>query len=91
MPGPGKRFQKGNPGKKKGTKSKKVLAWEQLGDFITEEGAKRVQEILRTSTPKDFISYYSTLLEYFKPKIARTELTGKDGEDLTINTKITFK
>lgn len=72
-----KGFQKGESGNKsgkpKGTKSEKTLAWEQLGDFITEAGAERVKTILESCTPKDFMIYYPMLLEYFKPKQQRIE------------------
>lgn len=69
-----KKGQSGNlKGKPKGTKSEKTLAWENLGDFITETGAERVKTILSTCTPKEFMVYYPVLLEYFKPKQQRVE------------------
>lgn len=67
------KFEKGNPGKPKGAKSEKTLAWERLGDFITETGAERVKEILSNCTPDKFMVYYPLLLEYFKPKLARVD------------------
>ncbi len=33
---------------------------------------------------KDFVVNFLSLLEYHKPKLARTEMTGKDGKDLEI-------
>lgn len=72
-----KGFQKGQSGntsgKPKGTKSEKTLAWEQLGDFITDAGAQRVKTILSDCSAKDFMTYYPLLLEYFKPKQQRIE------------------
>lgn len=72
-----KGFQKGQSGnlsgKPKGTKSEKTLAWEQLGDFITEAGAERVKKILTGCSEKEFMVYYPILLEYFKPKQQRIE------------------
>lgn len=72
-----KGFKKGESGnlagKPKGTKSEKTLAWEQLGDFITETGAQRVKKILAECTEKEFMIYYPILLEYFKPKQQRIE------------------
>lgn len=67
------KFEKGNPGKPVGAKSEKTLAWEYLGEFITETGAKRVKDILATCTPDKFMIYYPMLLEYFKPKLARVD------------------
>jgi hypothetical protein len=66
-----------NSGVKKGSKNAKTLAWEKLGDFITDEGAKKVSEILKTSDPADFFKYYCLLLEYFKPKLQRSEVSAK--------------
>lgn len=70
-------FKKGESGNLKGKpvgiKSEKTLAWEHLGDFITEAGAERVKQILVSCTPKEFMLYYPILLEYFKPKQQRVE------------------
>lgn len=73
-------------GKPPGTKSKKTLAWEQLGEFITESGAERVKKILSECPPEKFMIYYPMLLEYFKPKLARTDTLNlpKDTEPLNI-------
>jgi hypothetical protein len=84
-------FKKGDPkpagsGKKKGSKNKKTLQWEALGKFITEKGAEKLMKVLEAQDDKEFIKSYGAILEYFKPKLARTELTGKDGDDLIINT-----
>lgn len=68
------KFEKGHSGHKpKGAISEKTLAWQNLGEFITESGAERVKTILDTCTPKEFMYYYPMLLEYFKPKLARTD------------------
>lgn len=72
-----KGFQKGKSGnlsgKPKGTKSQKTIAWEHLGEFITESGAERVKRILTKCNDKAFMTYYPMLLEYFKPKQQRVE------------------
>jgi hypothetical protein len=71
---PFKKGKSGNPkGMLKGTTHEKTKAWENLGEFITESGAERVKLILGSCEPEDFIKYYTTLLEYFKPKLARSE------------------
>lgn len=77
-------FEKGNTGKPKGAKSQKTLAWEHLGDFITESGAERVKEILSNCPPDKFMVYYPLLLEYFKPKLARTESKIEGEQTLTV-------
>jgi hypothetical protein len=69
-----KKGQSGNlKGRPNGAVSEKTKAWENLGEFITESGAERVKLILGSCEPEDFIKYYTTLLEYFKPKLARSE------------------
>jgi len=35
---------------------------------------------------KEFLQHYKDLLEYHQPKLARTEMTGKDGGAITVNT-----
>lgn len=71
-------------GRKKGSKNPKTIAWEELGKFITESGAQRAVEILLDPDTDDetFMKFYTLLLEYFKPKLARQELTAKDGAEL---------
>ncbi len=69
-----KKGQSGNPnGKVVGTLSNKVKAWEQLGDFITDAGAMRVKSILATCDEETFLKYYGQFMEYFKPKLSRSE------------------
>ena len=82
-----KGFQKGHEGfKPKGAKSEKTLAWEHLGEFITETGAERVKKILSDCAPDKFMIYYPMLLEYFKPKLARTDTLKlpEDSEPLNV-------
>jgi len=72
-------FEKGRKktgGKQKGAKDKKTIAWENIGSYLINEGANRAKEIMMNSNDRQFMFYFETLLEYFKPKLARTELTG---------------
>jgi hypothetical protein len=69
-----KKGQSGNPnGRGVGVLSEKVKAWEQLGDFITDAGAIRVKQILATCDEETFLKYYGQFMEYFKPKLSRSE------------------
>lgn len=74
-----------NSGPKKGAKYKKTLEWEQFGKQVLEKGMPRFLEIMETTDDEKFARTFLDILEYFKPKQARTELTGKDGGDLNIN------
>lgn len=76
MPAP--KGNKNSPnGRGKGTKNvasiRKNMAWAELGDFFTNAGAERAAKIMMTCTDAEFMRYYQSLLEYFKPKQARTE------------------
>lgn len=86
-------FEEGNKGRPKGVKNRKTQAWDELGDFITKEGAKSAMRIINhygemvqkedgteeIRNPDKFLLHYSNLLEYFKPKQARVENV-QDGE-----------
>lgn len=72
-------------GKQKGSKNKKTMEWEAIGDYLIGDGAKRAAEIMRTCKDEQFMSYFGQMIEYFRPKLARTEMTGKDGERLIDN------
>lgn len=71
--------QSGNPnGRPKGTKSKKSRQWAQLGDAIVGRHTERFNNLLDQLSDEDFSEMYLKILEYFQPKIQRTEV-----EDLT--------
>jgi hypothetical protein len=83
---------KGSPktgGAVKGTKYKKTIAWEQLGEFITQGAAHRVIEIMTDPNlpPEKFMQYFQGNLNYFKPQLARTETQGE--QEITIKFKRT--
>lgn len=75
-------FTKGNPGRPKGAKGKKTETleavgldtWRSIQEFITTEGAEKWIEEIRQLDGKEYIQAYTTMLEYFKPKLARTEV-----------------
>lgn len=80
-------FKKGKSktgGKVKGTKNLKTQQWEELGKAIIEKHAERANKILATCEDDVFIENFNKLLEYFKPKLARTELTGQDGDAIQV-------
>jgi len=77
-------FQKGKiktGGKKKGTKNKKTLAWEELGKYIAEAGAEKAKRILGEMDDDKFLLVFDKFIEYFKPKLQRTDIT-TDGEKI---------
>lgn len=80
------RLKKGHKGlKPKGAVSQKTKMWEEMGEFFVTEGAQKYLEYLKDQDPENYMKRFEAMLEYFKPKLARTELTGKDGKDLEVN------
>ncbi len=71
-------FQKGidkvpGSGKKKGSKDQKTLAWERIGEYVIGEGADRYVNIITKLPDKEFLNEFRAVLEYFKPKLRRSE------------------
>ena len=67
----------GNPsGRPVGALSEKTKMWEQLGEYVVTSGAERAMAILASMDEAEFLHYYLTMLEYFKPKQARTQVVG---------------
>ena len=78
------KFPKGHKklgGIKKGQVQKRTRAWDQLGEFFTQAGAERAKEIMINADDKEFMAYYDKLVEYFRPKLQRTDIT-TDGEKI---------
>ena len=76
-------FQKGHKGFKPiGAVSEKTKQWEALGEAIKTTHADRLNAILDNCDDDTFIRHYSSILEYFQPKLARTEIKA----DLDIQT-----
>lgn len=73
MPQP--KGRSGNPkGKPVGTKSEKTKQWEALGDAILTRHADRFNALLNELEPEKFADKFLMVLEYFKPKLQRTEM-----------------
>lgn len=69
-------------GRQTGTPNKRTLQWEAFASYCLEGGLQRFQEEMEKLEGKDYVINFLSLLEYHKPKLARTEMTGKDGADL---------
>lgn len=66
----------GNPnGRPKGTKNKKTQQWEILGESIMNEHTERFNASLESLDDDKFMDMYIKVLEYFKPKQNRTDIT----------------
>ena len=70
-------FQKGNKlgkGRPKGSKNYRTQYWDNIGDFLVNEGAEKYLQALQTLNDKEYRDEFVKILEYFKPKRARTEV-----------------
>lgn len=74
----GNKFSNGRP---KGCKNKKTEQWELFSSWMMTAGLERFQEEMAKLEGKDFIVTVKDMMEYFQPKLARTEVTGKDGAE----------
>jgi hypothetical protein len=71
---PGKKgFQKGNPGRPKGAKDKKTQQWDKFSEWFMSDGMERLEQEMAALEGKDYVSTCKDMVEYFKPKLARTQ------------------
>lgn len=80
-------FKKGNKlgkGRPKGSKDQKTQDWHNIGEYLITKGAARYVEELQAAEGKEFMERFEKILEYFKPKLARTELSNEEGKDFVI-------
>jgi len=65
---------------------KKATTIDEIFDRIIEEGAEKYIQELMSLSGKDFVSHFNAIMEYIKPKLARTENIGDNAERaITIN------
>ena len=74
--------QTNNPnGRKIGTKNKKSIEWEALGEAIRNKHAKRFNEELDKLEGREFIKAYTNIINYFKPKLQNTSIDTRPSFD----------
>jgi hypothetical protein len=76
-------FEKGNTegkGRGKGTPNKKTETWEAFSSYCLEGGLEKFKTELKRLEKKDYVNAFLTLLEFHKPKLART--VDKEGDDV---------
>lgn len=82
------KFEKGKSGNPKGRPegilNKKTEMWNQLGEYVVTQGSERAMAVLHSMDDEDFLHYYLTMLEYFKPKQARQTIVGESDAPVQI-------
>lgn len=78
------KFKSGEGGRQKGTKNKKTKQWEQIGDYLTNEGAEKFKNIMLNGEDEDFTKNYLAVLEYFKPKLSRSDVNNTGNQTFTV-------
>lgn len=72
-------FDKGTMGKPKGAISEKTAIWNEISEWFKGEGIEAYQDELmnlRNESPNEFLKRFEAMLEYFQPKLSRTEFSG---------------
>lgn len=72
-------------GSRKGIPNKKTAQWETFSEYCLNGGLERFEHELNTLEGKDFVNAFTTLLEFHKPKLARTTIVGDTTEPITVN------
>lgn len=78
------KFEKGNKGKPKGALNKKTIESVKRIEWVLGLLENKLQADIQKLTPRARVQLWNDLQEYIRPKLARTELTGKDGQQLII-------
>lgn len=66
----------------KGQKSEKVKAWEELGEWFANQGASKYLNYIMNLDGEEYAKRYEAMLEYFKPKLSRSEQKHEISNDL---------
>lgn len=75
----------GNPnGRPKGAKGKKTQQWEQFAEWMMNEGMSKFQDELDKLEGKQYIEAVQNMIEYFQPKLSRTEISGDKDNPLVL-------
>ena len=88
-------FQKGNKlaTVQKGKPKAKTQAWKNIVSWLVGSGGIKFKDLIEklslgeeiSKEEEKFLQHFKDLLEYHQPKLARTEVTGKNGKPFTVN------
>jgi hypothetical protein len=83
MPGKPKGLPK-TGGRKKGSQNKKTLEAKERVEWVLALLEPELEKDIKKLQPNERVRLWNDLQEYVRPKLARTELTGKDGNEIII-------
>lgn len=69
----GTSFKKGEGGRSKGSRNTKTEQWEIFADYCLNGGLERFQQELNSLKGEKYVNAFIGLLEFHKPKLARTQ------------------
>jgi hypothetical protein len=75
---------KGNKfaGSRKGVPNKKTEQWETFAEYCLNGGLERFQKELNSLKGKQYVDAFTALLEYHKPKLARSDVNHSGKVDI---------
>lgn len=80
-------FRKGHKkigGIKKGQVQKKTRVWKDMSEYFVTRGVERAMKIMEKAPDEVFMRYYLQFIEYFKPKMTRSDYDKHEGQDINI-------
>ena len=94
-------FEKGHKksgGRPSGVPNKKTAIWNEIGDWFATDGIEtykaNLMELMNSEdidTKLKAMDKFNALIEFFKPKLARTELVGDEKKPLSIEITKTYE
>lgn len=74
-----------NPkGRPVGIRSEKAVQWDMIKETFMTSHTERANRVLASLDDEKFLDAYMKMLEYFKPKLARSENTNTNDTKVTI-------
>ena len=71
---PFKKNHKLGKGRPLNSKNKKTHQWEEIGNYIRDKGADKLIEELSELKGKVYVQAFTSIIEYFKPKLSRKDV-----------------
>lgn len=67
-----------------------LTSWQNLADYILNEGAEKLIAEMQAMKPKDFAISFIALLEFVKPRLSRQDVDARIKSDINFNITKTY-